>query len=100
MSQQTIQPTAEVASTTAIPSEKRSFPQMILLLPEEAIERLATGWKTITTPIERIIASWRALPAEKRRFIALAGFSVYLAATTSVIATLIARLVQKKTGDE
>ncbi|HET9919911.1 MAG TPA: hypothetical protein VFQ30_08730 [Ktedonobacteraceae bacterium] len=99
MSQQTIQPTAEVASTTAIPSEKRSFPQMILL-PEEAIERLATGWKTITTPIERIIASWRALPAEKRRFIALAGFSVYLAATTSVIATLIARLVQKKTGDE
>lgn len=98
MSQQTIQPTAEVASTTAIPSEKRSFPQVIPL--PEAIERLATGWKTITTPIERIIASWRALPAEKRRFIALAGFSVYLAATTSVIATLIARLVQKKTGDE
>ena len=95
MSQQTIQPTQETQAASAIPPGQQDFPKVVPSL-QIVSEGVAASKKTITTSIDRGIAFWRALPAEKRPLIALLGLSVYLSVTMSVIVTLLARLANRQ----
>jgi hypothetical protein len=95
MSQQTIQPPPEAPTSSAIQEEQQAFPKMAPLLPG-CSDGITASKKTITASIDRVVAFWRALPVQRKRFIALLGLSIYLSVAMSVIVTLLARLTGKQ----
>jgi hypothetical protein len=97
MSQQTIQPTAETKMASEGSGEKRVFPK-IVPAPQVVVGIAHTGQKRIGTFVSSIMATWLALPAQRKRVIKLLGLSVLVSVTTSLIARGIARLFAKKPG--
>ncbi len=95
MSQQAIQPPPAMQGPSELASEQRAFPKKASSL-QMVSKRITASKKTITTSIDRVVAFWHALPAQRRRLIVLLGLSVYLSVAMSATVTLLARLANRQ----
>ena len=95
MSQQTVEPTAETKTVSEVSGERKGFPN-IGPPPQVVIEIAETSKKRISKFVDSCVATWRALPPQRKRIITMIGLSVLVSVTTSLIATVIVRLVRGK----
>jgi hypothetical protein len=99
MSQQTVEPTAETKTVLEVSAERKGFPN-IVPPPQMVIEIAETSKKRIGTFVDSFVATWDALPPQRKRIITLIGLSVLVSVTTSLIATLIARVIRATRTEE
>lgn len=94
MSQSTTLPPSDKKMNSEVVEERKAFPNTIP--PQVVLEIIDSNKKAVSTFVSGRVTAWRALPPQRKRFLALFSFSAFLSVTMSFIAMAMARRIARK----
>jgi hypothetical protein len=94
MSQSTTLPPSDKKMNSEVVEERKTFPNTIP--PQVVLEIIDTNKRAVSTFVSGRVTAWKALPLQRKRFLALFSLSALLSVTISFIAMALARRLTRK----